>query len=354
VYLETPGAEVFKMVCINCHGKRADSNGFIAQNLTLLTGGVAVPADFRDGLFGPVTSPGSNAHLAFGTADLPAGAPAGWTGVSDDDRAARYMVWMALGGTEVVIPKEILTVVQETPVFGVPRLLPVTSANMLSTAKGLCVSLLGSVSTGTPQFNLGKGYLDPLNAGLNESLLHTNGDAELWLRMCTFANPAPVRVLEYSGTNTVNVPNAAYQGPLNFADLNTDRFIDPLFYVSSMSGAAVPIGNEQGQAVSVAPGPGSTVPSGWPQWPWCLKPDAGVTVPAGLPECPSAVQNLAIQCNGDSALNNSTFPTGCWDEPTASRWAVRGAMNAGFSAYLYIQSLEALAGPPPDYNQCPQ
>jgi hypothetical protein len=35
----------------------------------------------------------------------------------------------------------------------------------------------------------------------------------------------------------------------------------------------------------------------------------------------------------------------------ASRWAVRGAINAGMSVFLYLKSIED-NGPPPDFNQC--
>src|SRR6202041_913404 len=110
VYLETPGAAVFKMICINCHGPNADANGRLAQNLATMTGGLANVANFRAGLFGPIGAPetSSNRHLAFGLADLPADASSSWTSATDDDRAARYMPWMALGGTSVEIPLAIL------------------------------------------------------------------------------------------------------------------------------------------------------------------------------------------------------------------------------------------------------
>ena len=35
----------------------------------------------------------------------------------------------------------------------------------------------------------------------------------------------------------------------------------------------------------------------------------------------------------------------------ANEWAVRGAINAGFSVFLYVESIEG-TGPAPDYNQC--
>jgi hypothetical protein len=58
---------------------------------------------------------------------------------------------------------------------------------------------------------------------------------------------------------------------------------------------------------------------------------------------------------GTTTTSAATDPIhGCFDNPAANRWAVRGAMNAGFSVYLYVQSLETLAAPPPDFTQCEQ
>ncbi len=108
VYAEPPGAAVFNFICTNCHGPLADARGRLADNLLVMTGGIAQVADLRDGLFGPPgPDAGSNRQAAFGT--LAAGIDAGsWASVSSDDRAARYLAWMAMGGTEVTIPEAIL------------------------------------------------------------------------------------------------------------------------------------------------------------------------------------------------------------------------------------------------------
>ena len=54
LYMERPGAAVFNMICINCHGPNADSKGRQADTLTTMTGGDARVANFRNGLFGPI------------------------------------------------------------------------------------------------------------------------------------------------------------------------------------------------------------------------------------------------------------------------------------------------------------
>src|SRR5262249_5529172 len=102
VYKQMPGEAVFSMICINCHGPQADSHGRLADNLATMTGGNALVADLRDGLFGPTSSPGSNRMAVFG----------------NDDTTSHYMAWMALGGTQVVIPPAYLTIIGQTPVFG--------------------------------------------------------------------------------------------------------------------------------------------------------------------------------------------------------------------------------------------
>ncbi len=355
VYQETAGAEVFKMVCINCHGKRADSNGFIAQNLALLTGGLARVADFHDGLFGPASSPGSNMHLAFGSQALPANAGADWTGLRDEDRAARYMAWMALGGTEIVIPSNVLQIVGVTPVLGVPRQLGATSANMLSAAKELCASLLGPRTSGGASLSFalqpGTAYLDQgalivppgSSAAPPSPLIPTNGDAELWLRLCTQSNPSPVHVIRYLGGTDAAVESAIDEasGEINVQAGAVPGLVSAEAYAAT--GAAV--GDENGGQILPGLAADGGVTDNWPQWPWCLNAGSQ-TVPSNVPVCPTAVSTLITQCQTDP-----TTP-GCIDNTAANRWAVRGAMNAGFSVFLYVQSLETMTSPPPDYNQC--
>ena len=198
VYMQAPGASVFKMICINCHGPNADSNGRLAQNLATMTGGNALVADFRDGLFGPVGAQEamSNRHAVYGTdalsADIAGPVPQPWlqapdgTALTDDDRAARYMAWMGLGGTSVNIPIPVLQIVAITKVLDEERTLDPSqlSANMLSQAKALCISLLGPPPASPAAYfdpTPGHGYLDAkLTGGSTTTLIPENGDAELW------------------------------------------------------------------------------------------------------------------------------------------------------------------------------
>ena len=362
VYSLTPGAAVFKMICINCHGPNADSNGRMAFNLAIMTGGQARVADFKDGLFGPVgaSDATSNRESVFGTAPLSAALsaslPANWTTapdgtpLTDDDRAARYMPWMALGGTEVLIPKPILQIVAATKVLDLQRAVDSSqiSANMLSQAKALCMGLLGPTSdkvkvatfNGAP----GHGYLDADITFLNTTLLPSIGDAELWLRMCTLDNPSPVRVLT-PAIGSQQYAMSSYEDTTFAADLEIGglgTWIAPGDYPAN-----TPVGNETG---GIDPSLATTN-----MWPWCVDPTPVANVPnpawlqqaidAGtVPVCPESVLQIKNACFSNAG-------TSCYGTTDANRWAVRGAINAGMSVFLYVQSIEN-TGPAPDYDQC--
>jgi mono/diheme cytochrome c family protein len=59
IFSSLPGQAVFDMICVNCHGRQADSRGRQADTVQTLTGGETRVANLRDGLFGPVANPGS-------------------------------------------------------------------------------------------------------------------------------------------------------------------------------------------------------------------------------------------------------------------------------------------------------
>jgi mono/diheme cytochrome c family protein len=351
VYSETPGAAVFKMICINCHGPNADSNGRMAQNLATMTGGLARVADFRDGLFGPVGSSDTNddIHAVFGTDALSAqgiAPPPNWTEVdgaplADDDRAARYMPWMALGGTEVSIPPPILEIVAITKVLDQQRTIGASqlSANMLSEAKAICLSLLGPTEeeligqSAFFQTGAGHGYLDAKLTHLNNVLIPSNGDAELWLKLCSLNNPPPIRILALkSGALTFQSYVVDSSQALSLDLTPTMVSNDPNVYP-----AGVPVGNESG---GVDPSLDAAN-----EWPWCVSvPQAYLDANPGLPVCPDSALQAAQTC---------TTMTGgdCFDNAAANKWAVHGAINAGMAVFLYVKSIEN-TGPAPDYNQC--
>ena len=143
VYQISPGAQVFTFICANCHGPRADSKGRLAATIADFTGGKTRVANLRDGIFGPVTMPGESPAAVYG------GEPA--HGASPDDWAARYLVFMGMGGTQRTIPAIALDTVRNVRVLGHERKhsssLEVSDANMLAIPKAL---VRGGAADGAP------------------------------------------------------------------------------------------------------------------------------------------------------------------------------------------------------------
>jgi mono/diheme cytochrome c family protein len=346
VYTASPGAAVFGMICINCHGPNADAHGRLSDNLATMTGGNAIVADFKNGLFGPVDSPGLHRAEAFATSLLPAGLGTNWTGATVDTRAARYLSWMALGGTEVQIPLSILGIVADTRVLGTKRVLPqnAISANMLSAAKVICAGFLANTFVGTPiDFNWDIGWFELGKEGQLKNfplVIPTNGDAELWARLCSMNNPPPVRALNvFQGD-----PPWGTSGSVPAAD---GYLFDPGAYGQS------PVGDQSG--------PGGALTS-TNFFPWCVSLDqvsaknqaaAQAFVLANqLPVCP---MSIGAQCS-TTAPDGQTAP--CWSADRMDQWAARGAINAGLAVYTYIDGLvtgfSQGKSPKPTYDQCGQ
>jgi hypothetical protein len=350
VYMASPGQAVFQMICINCHGPDGAADGRLAVNLATMTGGNAIVANFRDGLFGPLSSPGLHRQEAFATSRLPEGLGQNWTNASVDDRAARYLAWMALGGTEVQIPLSILTIVGDTRVLGVKRTLPqgAISANMLSAAKAICSGILTGPLGANPQFDWKNGWFD-VPPGLDSLpnfplLIADNGDAELWMRLCSFNNPAPVRVVYPWG----QTPPYASSGLMSSTAL-----VDPAQYPQGCGlGTSGPYLVGDGGAPLTPPVPLTSSNL----FPWCISPpdpnDASLfgskldaansfVQQSNLPLCPVTVSKCG-PC--------------CWDSNRIDEWATRGAINAGLAVYTYVdglvKNLSAGKGPQPTYDQC--
>lgn len=339
VYAELPGAAVFNVVCINCHGPKADSHGRQADTLQIMTGGDARVANLRDGLFGPTSVPGENRNAEFDITPA-VGSP------TAEDWAARYLSWMALGGTQKLIPKAILNVVAATPVVGVPRNLPsVDSANMLGPVQTLCAWVLDLDS-----FNVGNGggaqtfsnSLTPvapvewnnwmwnaLMAKAGGILIQTNGDAELWARLCTIDNPAPVAAINVTTKDGV-VPE----------DTWSILYYDPRQYPTDRV-----VGNDRG-GIDVGIQPTNAMP-------WCIRPPpAGDSTAVAfisryktsdgqtLPYCPASL----LSANGVAQ------PAMTYDQMKA--WSYRGAINGGLAVFLYLDKVSKGYVPIPPYDQC--
>ena len=199
LYTQSPGEAVYSTICFNCHGPAADSKGLMSEAIMLMTGGEARVANFRDGLFGPVADPGGNRKRVFGAMTV--------AGATTEDLAARYMAWMALGGTEQRLPEAILNIVATTRVLGKGRksnkIDPQGSPNMLELARELCAHTLPAVPRDTVELDLMMRSGSTIDWGEETGLIDDNMDAEMWQRLCAQDNRQIVRVpfSTWSGEN---------------------------------------------------------------------------------------------------------------------------------------------------------
>jgi mono/diheme cytochrome c family protein len=344
VYMESPGAAIFNMICINCHGPNADAKGRLADSIADMTGGTARVANLRDGIFGPPGMPGSARERVFGEVASP-------PDVTADDWGGRYMAWMALGGTQRILPPSLLNLVGRTPVLGEARtrLEAQGTANMLATAQELCRNVLPYVGD-----SVGFG-LDGAVKSTELSLISKNGDAELWKRLCNLGNDQIVRVVAPQH-NWIT---------LGFAGMSIVPALS-FFYAAGYPSDA-PVLDDHGRVQS------SLTPDNL--FPWCIeKPpapdqqaasDALMLAQYGsgtpLPYCPDALftreasgkatyQLVESQCCVDGTCDQE--PAYNQNQCDISRWSARGAINAGFSVFLYLDQIARGATPKLQYNEC--
>jgi mono/diheme cytochrome c family protein len=306
VYAELPGQAVYSMICINCHGANFDSRGRLADNLMNVTGGLARVANFRGGLFGQAGSVRKPVFEEAAPKLSPRSAPDAW--------AARYVAWMGLGGTQAGIPGSLLALVANTPVMGLQRAgtYQSTSANMLESARDLCRDAIAD-----------KGFVgdskvfDPQDGWLGEPfesrLIRQNGDAELWLRMCAIDNAAPIREV---GIFSAERPNVV---------VLKKNLYSPRAYGSN---AVADFYGRRQAAVT----PDNLLP-------WCMEdtPLARTYVAtqpdrAWMPFCPKGLTPLT--------------------DEERDAWALRGAINAGFAVFVYLDAVSKGASPQSDYDHC--
>ena len=376
VLVESPGAAIFTNICINCHGPEANAQGLLADEISLMTGGNARVADFRSGLFGPLSSPEMNRTELFGPF-IPAG-----SSLTVDDLTARYMAWMALGGTKVQLPPQLLQVVATTSVAGAQRTLPTVggSANMLQLAKQACVNVLLSDSN---KYSLGLGQLPgsfPVSWNAT-ALIGSNGDAEMWMKICALNNRPVIRVL-VPGIANPNLPLPLNPQPADWSTYwsgATSLFVTgtSLYWGTDGSGPAgvgnpvSPAGSQfmdqRGQITS------ADLSSAGNLFPLCVRePPAGSDAHAAadallqqlagsstagttVPYCPDALFTVATNAGGNGFQQWKLSPSDASNAltfPDANTWALRGAINAGLAVFLYVDKLSQTGTPQPLYNQC--
>lgn len=289
MYSTLPGAAVFGAICSNCHGQRGTAESNLASTIANLTGGTTRVANYAQGLFGPLSSP--NHNLSFFTQQMLAdGTSLGEFG------ASKYLLFMALGGTEVVIPDAALRQVAAAKVGSQNRpgtLDQFATANMLEVAKEVCANTIQySTPSGLPldtAYSPQSGLLpDMFLAGGGAGIaVRRNGEFLLFRDLCAINNPRPVREVTFD------------------ADVSVSGYFDRSEYTGNVSGSE--------------------------QDPFCAM-QYSISIPPGTPVC-----------TADSAGGTDV----------AEAWVRRGALNVGFAVYAYLKL--AFADPSqwrPNYDQC--
>src|SRR5262249_15342489 len=147
-------------------------------------------------------TPGANRARVFGP---PADQLGG--GLTADDLGARYLAFMALGGTQKNLPLPILDQVSFSPVLGKsrgPQGHVQGTGDMLRLGLSLCAQVLPA-DPGVLSLKLDNYLKDGrIDWGAQTGLIDTNGDAEMWLRLCAMGNRPVVRVI-YGWSSRVGV-----------------------------------------------------------------------------------------------------------------------------------------------------
>jgi mono/diheme cytochrome c family protein len=305
IFQVRPGQAIYDMICVNCHGRNHDSLGRQAATVQELSGGNTRVANFMWGLFGPPDMPGDNRVSEFGKS---ASGP-----LNADDLAVRYLIWMALGGTQRVIPQPVLAVVARTDVAGIQRGVPLTGtvvdANMLSAAVAACEWTL-------PYSPMRLAYDFRVDELLNgTALIQTNGDSELWRRVCSLDNPAPVRGIKVEGFKPVAGGREHLYDPASFP-----------------AGAEVMDHNNEIRD-------GLTADN---LFPWCVEPV-------------ESERQAAVDSFRERYAKNERLPPYC---PAGLQlvdrdvWSRRGAMNAGVMVFLYLDAVSRGQLTPLRYDEC--
>ncbi len=343
VYVESAGAAVFTTICYNCHGVLADSKGLLADAIVNLTGGDARVADFRDGLFGPVSDPGANRTRVFGD-------DATKLMVTPDDLGSRYMAYMALGGTQKHLPGAVLRQVAQAPVFGKLRqnLALLGSPDMLQLGLVLC----SQIATAYQDFTIPAADLQTgrIKWGNYTGLIDTSGDAEMWLKVCSIDNRPIVRVV---------VPdNGVWSSMTNSGDLNISGHEEYWGDGTGSDGsplypANAPVMDHHGQIHM-----GITADN---PFPICVqKPDD----PTQVQYADAVLKSFAVggpngavipYCPPGFLIPSNKIDDGGTTFPDGQKWAARGAINAARAVFLYLDQIERdPTKRQPLYNQCDQ
>jgi mono/diheme cytochrome c family protein len=362
VYMASPGEALYRHICFNCHGPKADGKGLQGDALAASSEGQARPANFAAGLFGPPEMPGANLINVFG---LGTGDPK-----TADTWAPRYMAWMTLGGTLQLIPHDVINQVEATRIFGVGRqhlsklgLTETASANMLNLAKGLCALVLPDQEPDTQQLTAidlinsppGADEYPLFNSTATTPFIRTNGDWEMWMKLCSAFNRQVVRV--YQMKNDMGGGAVAFLKAMYYAD---DGSANPPYRFPA-DGQVWDHNRQQKSGVSADN-----------YYPACVQDPTQVLVEdPSTPDLPAPevltafLKNFMPKCPTEF-LKHSELLMWSLQKQTPDqidnlkKWALSGAINAGMSVFSFLEKsfVEQKSASsktsllPPYYNEC--
>jgi len=354
VYMQSAGAQVFDMICSRCHGPDATGTSALATTIADLTGGLTRVANLRDGLFGPPEMPGSGWAMEFGDAT---NSDAEARNAEARNWAARYMAWMGLGGTVAQIPATVLTrlrsgeVMGERPQGGRFKPNAADAANMLTVAKLACEVFLPSLDMVldpvTGRFVRESAETTEVRTLQKRGLITRNGVAELWERLCHLNNVGPLRQVEAQVSSAGGlrlVVDARYYS----VPSDTQRQTYNNIFSRNHYPADAWVGDSNGAIVR------GLQPNN--QAPWCIAPLRETD--SAFDTKREALEQLAEQldrsfdtlpwCPAEAATGAHA-----WSVADGSRWAIRGAANAGLAVFLYLDALShGRVQRKPSYDRC--
>ena len=219
---------------------------------------------------------------------------------------------------------------------------------MLKLAQALCAQVIPASADVAATID---GYFfqhGTLNWTENTALIDTNADAETWLKLCSLGNRPIVRVPYVDNWANIGTKTAPVINP-----------VTSLYWGDSYPAGAAVL-DDHGHVVN------GITPDNF--FPVCFqKPTDAAQLalatsylaahPVGgeggavIPFCP----DVLFQDPANQLASTPDLSTGLTTYTDADKWAIRGAINAGMSVFMYVDQLEkGNVAPKPQFNHCEQ
>ena len=262
------------------------------------------------------------------------------------------MAFMALGGTSKQLPNDVLFQVSQAPVFGVLR----TNAALAGTPDmlRLGLQLCGQVALASqdvlPLLSdfVPNGRFSWSKAKLG--LIETNGDADMWLRLCNLNNRPIVRVLTTTDWANARMDALRLNYFYEYWGAGEAKYWDASATAADWYGPNS-VMDQRGQIRT-----GLTADN-W--FPMCVqKPTAA----ADLAAADKLLQanavggpggNVIPYCPPGFATPDRQLKAGTSGYDDGQKWAARGAINAALAVFMYLDQIERDGSKrQPLYNEC--